>query len=193
MNLATFSLVPPPPPSMNSEKSNSGFLEINVQWGSALVLRSQIFEHSSNYFTIWKITKMLLSQPNLNRFAFCKKTPKCLSFASVLPQFLSTHLTSSFNFRKVQIWPHTFPLCNVDTLPSYRNSENVGQIVYLNFMTSLTSIKLIIFSRNSDLTTTIVRSFVCLFFVCVHNRNLSTNQPYQLSRASPIIANLNEK
>ena len=34
--------------------------------------------------------------------------------ASVLPQFLSTHLTSSFNFRKVQIWPRTFPQCNVD-------------------------------------------------------------------------------
>ena len=31
-----------------------------------------------------------------------------------MPQFLSTHLTSSFNFRKVQIWPRTFPLCNGD-------------------------------------------------------------------------------
>ena len=30
--------------------------------------------------------------------------------ASVLPQFLSTYLTSSFNFRKVQIRPRTFPL-----------------------------------------------------------------------------------
>ena len=33
-------------------------------------------------------------------------------FASVLPQLLSTHLTSSFNIRWVQIWQHTFPLCN---------------------------------------------------------------------------------
>ena len=32
-------------------------------------------------------------------------------FASVLPQLLSTHLTSSFNIRLVQIWPRTFPLC----------------------------------------------------------------------------------
>ena len=33
-------------------------------------------------------------------------------FASVLPQLLSTHLTSSFNIRLVQIWPRTFPLCS---------------------------------------------------------------------------------
>ena len=33
--------------------------------------------------------------------------------ASVLPQSLSTHLTSSFNFRKVQIWPRTFPMCTI--------------------------------------------------------------------------------
>ena len=32
-------------------------------------------------------------------------------FASVLPQLLCTHLTSSFNIRWVQIWPRTFPLC----------------------------------------------------------------------------------
>ena len=37
-------------------------------------------------------------------------------FASVLPQLLSTHLTSSFNIRLVQIWPRTFPLCNIDQL-----------------------------------------------------------------------------
>ena len=30
-------------------------------------------------------------------------------FASVLPQLLCTHLTSSFNIRWVQIWPRTFP------------------------------------------------------------------------------------
>ena len=54
-----------------------------AQWESALVVRGQIFEHSINYFTVWKITKMLISQPNFNRFVFCKKTPKCLSFASV--------------------------------------------------------------------------------------------------------------
>ena len=62
---------------------NNGLKVFNAQWGSALEVRGQIFEHSSNYFTIWRITKMLISQPNLNRFAFCKKTPKCLSFASV--------------------------------------------------------------------------------------------------------------
>ena len=61
----------------------NNFVIVIAQWGSALVVRGQIFEHSSNYFTIWKITKMLISQPNLNGFAFCKKTPKCLSFASV--------------------------------------------------------------------------------------------------------------
>ena len=44
-----------------------------AQWESALEVRGQIFEYSINYFTIWKITKMLLSQPNLNGFAFCKK------------------------------------------------------------------------------------------------------------------------
>ena len=32
-------------------------------------------------------------------------------FASVLPQLLSTHLTSGFNIRWVQIWLRTFPLC----------------------------------------------------------------------------------
>ena len=45
-----------------------------AQWGSALVERGQIFEHSSNYFTIWKITKMFISQPNQNGFVFCKNT-----------------------------------------------------------------------------------------------------------------------
>ena len=34
-------------------------------------------------------------------------------FASVLPQLLSTHLTSSFNIRKVHIWLRKFPLCSV--------------------------------------------------------------------------------
>ena len=34
-------------------------------------------------------------------------------FASVLPQLLSTHLTSSFNIWKVQYWPAKFPLDNV--------------------------------------------------------------------------------
>ena len=49
-------------------------LEATAQWES--VVRSQIFDHSSKYFyfTIWKITKVLISQPNLNGFAFCKKT-----------------------------------------------------------------------------------------------------------------------
>ena len=32
-----------------------------------------------------------------------------------MPQLSSTHLTSSFNFRKLQIWPRTFPLCIVPT------------------------------------------------------------------------------
>ena len=40
---------------------------------SALVLRGQIFEHSSNYFIIWKTTKMLIYQLNLNRLVICKK------------------------------------------------------------------------------------------------------------------------
>ena len=57
-------------------------------------------------FYYFKITKMLISQSNLNGFVFCKKHLN----ASVLPQFFSTHLTSSFNFRMVQIWPRTFPL-----------------------------------------------------------------------------------
>ena len=45
-----------------SRKSDSTIT--NAQWESALVVCSQIFGHSSNYFTIWKITKMLISQPN---------------------------------------------------------------------------------------------------------------------------------
>ena len=61
---------------------------------------------------------MLISQPNLNGFAFCTK--KHLN-ASVLPQFLGTQLTSSFNFRKVQIWPRTFPLCNA--FKSFTNTD----------------------------------------------------------------------
>ena len=47
-------------------------------------MRGQTFEHSSNYFTIWRNTKMLISQSNLNGFQFCKKTPVCLSFASLI-------------------------------------------------------------------------------------------------------------
>ena len=54
-----------------------------AQWGSALVVRGQIFQHSSNYFTIWKITKMLISEPNFNSFGFCKRTPKSHTFAYV--------------------------------------------------------------------------------------------------------------
>ena len=54
-------------------------------------------------------------------------------FASVLPQLLSTHLTSSFNIRLVQIWPRTFPLCNVVQLETFpcgywktqENNQNV--------------------------------------------------------------------
>ena len=47
-------------------------------------LRGQTFEHFSNNFTIWRNTKMLISQSNLNGFQFCKKTPVCLSFASLI-------------------------------------------------------------------------------------------------------------
>ena len=61
-------------------KENSGHCTME----NALVVCGQIFEHSSNYFTIWKITKMLISEPNFNGFVFCKKkTPKSHTFASV--------------------------------------------------------------------------------------------------------------
>ena len=50
-------------------KENSGHCTME----NALVVCGQIFEHSSNYFTIWKITKMLISEPNFNGFVFCKK------------------------------------------------------------------------------------------------------------------------
>ena len=58
-------------------------------------------------------------------------------FASVLPQLLSTHLTSSFNIRFVQIWPRTFPLCNVRQialeLDVYQNnfSDNTLEVVFM--------------------------------------------------------------
>ena len=45
----------------------------SAQWESALVVHGQIFEHSSNYFIIWKTTKMLIYQLNLNRLVICKK------------------------------------------------------------------------------------------------------------------------
>ena len=88
---------------MNGNFQNNSFkiCIFIAQWESALVVRGQIFEHSINYFTILKITKMLISQPNPNGFVFCKKHQN----ASVLPPLLSTHLTSSFNIWKVQNWP----------------------------------------------------------------------------------------
>ena len=46
------------------------------------------------------------------------------------------------------------------------------------------------FSHNSNLTNTVICSFVHLF-ACVHNKNLSTNQPYYSSEASLIITNCN--
>ena len=41
-----------------------------AQWESVLVMRSQIFEHFSKYFTIWEITFLLITQSNLNGFKF---------------------------------------------------------------------------------------------------------------------------
>ena len=96
-------------------KENSGHCTME----NALVVCGQIFEHSSNYFTIWKITKMLISNQISTDLHSVKKTPKCL----ILPQFLSTNLTSSFNFRKVQIWPRTFPLCTGDHGTNAPNSR----------------------------------------------------------------------
>ena len=55
----------------------------NAQWGSALVVRGQIFQHSSNYFNIWKITKILYLNQISTEVHSVKKTPNCLSFASV--------------------------------------------------------------------------------------------------------------
>ena len=65
-------------------KENSGHCTME----NALVVCGQIFEHSSNYFTIWKITKMLISEPNFNGFVICKK--KNHLKATLLPLFLST-------------------------------------------------------------------------------------------------------
>ena len=65
-----------------SRKSDSTIT--NAQWESALVVCSQIFGHSSNYFTIWKITKMLMSQPNLNGFLFCNTVVRKSSLYSVV-------------------------------------------------------------------------------------------------------------
>ena len=85
---------------------------------------------------------MLISQPNLKGFVFCKK--KHLN-ASVLPQFLSTHLTSSFNFRKVQIWPRTFPLCTVtyykicQVLLTLMNN-NLRKLLHFTIIYSLNSV-----------------------------------------------------
>ena len=89
-------------------------------------MRGQIFEHFSKYFTIWEITFLLITQSNLNGFKFRKKG----HFASVLPQLLSTHLTSSFNIRWVQIWPRTFPLCiGHKTIPTgYLFKELISEI-----------------------------------------------------------------
>ena len=68
-----------------------------------------MFQHPSNYITIWKSLKCLyLSQISMDLYSVKKHLN-----ATVLPQLLSTHLTSSFNInRKFQIWPCTFPLCN---------------------------------------------------------------------------------
>ena len=52
----------------------------NAQWESVLVVRGQIFEHFSKYFTIWEITFLLITQSYLNGFKFRKKKV-------ILPQF----------------------------------------------------------------------------------------------------------
>ena len=61
-------------------------------------------------------------------------------FASVLPQLLSTHLTSSFNIRWVQLWPRTFPLCNV--------KQNVIRCVTFSENKSHLHLKYLIFNDN---------------------------------------------
>ena len=64
--------------------------------------------------------------------------------ASVLPQFLSTHLTSSFNFRKVQIWLHTFPLC-IALNKTFMEVDGIGQLsrfhCIINYGTQIVSLK----------------------------------------------------
>ena len=37
-----------------------------------------------SHFFFFQVRTSLISQPNFNVFSFCKKTPKCLRFASVL-------------------------------------------------------------------------------------------------------------
>ena len=81
-----------------------------AQWESALVECGQIFNIPAIFLLFGKSLKCLyLRQISTNLHSVKKHLN-----ASVLPQFLSTHLTSSFNFRKVQIWPRTFPLCTGD-------------------------------------------------------------------------------
>ena len=54
-------------------------------------------------------------------------------FASVLPQLLSTHLTSSFNIRFVQIWPRTFPLCigHIKKYELIRKQQHIGKFEHI--------------------------------------------------------------
>ena len=65
---------------INQSGVDIGQLGVHIaQWESAIELSGQNFEHSRKYFTIKKITKLLISQPILNKFSFSQKTPKCLS------------------------------------------------------------------------------------------------------------------
>ena len=50
----------------------------NAQWESALVVHGQIFEHSSNYFTIWKITKMLILCHTLGNLYLCQRPARII-------------------------------------------------------------------------------------------------------------------
>ena len=99
--------------------------------------------------------------------------------ASVLPQFLSTHLSSSFNFRKVQIWPRTFPLCIVCTLLDkeiksfypHTSEHKLPQFyceAWDNIVTSLTRMVYTIHRTNTaarppDLCDRVMESLLCRY------------------------------
>ena len=89
---------------VNTENRISLRILDTAQWGRCaakfLCISANILLFGKSHFCLY-----------LSQISMDLNSVKKGHFASVLPQLLCTHLTSSFNIRWVQIWPRTFPLC----------------------------------------------------------------------------------
>ena len=99
---------------VNTENRMSLRVQGIAQWESCA---ASFFSIPANILLLGKSLNCLYLSQFLTDFHFLKKHLN----ASVLPQFWSTHLTSSFNIKKVKNWPAKFPLCNG---PFFRRGSN---------------------------------------------------------------------